>query len=150
MENSDFLIRKATREDSSALSELSFKLNSTFNDNTRPDPDFIRDNWDNNIAYVAESEGKLVGFLAGSKSCQMHLGRNRFEVQSLYVEPEFRKHGIGKALLDKLVLDTEELGVGKITLQVHNDNKSAIEFYKSSSFKEAGYASNYKIFDYYP
>ncbi|MBM3795603.1 MAG: GNAT family N-acetyltransferase [Acidobacteria bacterium] len=52
-------------------------------------------------------------------------------LQDLFVKPELRGHGIGKALLAQLAHIAEERGCGRIEWSVLNWNEPAIAFYKS-------------------
>ena len=48
----------------------------------------------------------------------------------MYVKPEMRGKGIGRALLDKIILLAKERNYGRVEWSVLDWNTSAIEFYK--------------------
>ena len=52
-------------------------------------------------------------------------------MEDLFVRPNFRSKGIGKALLKSLVKIAKERNCGRVEWVVLNWNKSAIDFYKS-------------------
>jgi len=51
-------------------------------------------------------------------------------LDDLYVKASFRKHGIGKLLLETIVLLAKEEQCKKIRWQVSKWNSNAIDFYK--------------------
>lgn len=82
------------------------------------------------IAYVNESAG---GYIL----CRYCQSCYKFEIDELYVDPEFRQHGLGKRLLDSAI----ELGKkydAPITLEVFDWNKTAESFYLKNGFKPDG------------
>jgi len=52
----------------------------------------------------------------------------------LAVDPDFQKHGIGRLMVDKVVMKLRKLGCPKINLQVRNSNKAVIAFYEHIGF----------------
>lgn len=52
-------------------------------------------------------------------------------LEDLYVHPEFRGHGIGKALLLHLAKLANQLGCGRMEWSVLDWNQPAIDFYES-------------------
>lgn len=58
------------------------------------------------------------------------------EMKRLYVKPEFRKHQIGKALVDQLLKDAERLGYEKMKLDTLQKLQPAIGLYKNYGFVE--------------
>ena len=58
------------------------------------------------------------------------------EMKRLYVRPAFRKHKIGKALVEQLLLDAQQLGYSTIKLDTLQKLQPAIELYKQFGFVE--------------
>lgn len=58
------------------------------------------------------------------------------EMKRLYVKPKFRKHKIGKALVDQLLQDAERLGYKKMKLDTLQKLQPAIGLYKKYGFVE--------------
>ncbi len=58
------------------------------------------------------------------------------EMKRLYVRPAFRKHKIGKALVQQLLLDAQQLGYSTIKLDTLQKLQPAIELYKQFGFVE--------------
>lgn len=59
---------------------------------------------------------------------------------------EYRGHGIGRRMLEKLIQAAPAHGVEKLELVVIADNEAAIYLYKSVGFKEEGRLLNYRKF----
>ena len=74
---------------------------------------------------VAESDSNVVGFLAART-----LAAGESEILNLAVAPEFRRQGIGRALLQAWL---EEFA-GTVYLEVRASNEAAQKFYKSLGF----------------
>ncbi len=71
-----------------------------------------------------------VGFAIFFHNFSTFLGRPGIYLEDLFVLPEFRSRGIGKALLTYLAKLAVERGCGKFEWAVLDWNDSAIEFYK--------------------
>lgn len=89
-----------------------------------------------NIFLVAEVEGKVVGFtrLEGSK-----LSRFRHKAEfGLCISKEYWSHGIGKVILENILMWADTVGIEKISLTVVQTNTKAIQLYKKYGFVEEG------------
>lgn len=80
---------------------------------------------------IAEYEGKLAGQALFFKNFSTFLGKPGIYLEDLYVKPEFRGKGIGKALLMKIIALAKERDYGRVEWCVLDWNKPAIDFYKS-------------------
>ncbi len=80
---------------------------------------------------LAEYEGKLAGQALFFKNFSTFLGKPGIYLEDLYVKPEFRGKGIGKALLMKIIALAKERDYGRVEWCVLDWNKPAIDFYKS-------------------
>lgn len=58
------------------------------------------------------------------------------EISGFMVDKKFRKNGIGKDLFNQAVQYFKEQGVEHFTLNTSNNNKNAIQFYKSNGMQE--------------
>lgn len=58
------------------------------------------------------------------------------EMKRLYVRPAFRKHKIGKSLVEQLLRDAKEMGYTKMKLDTLQKLQPAIQLYKQFSFNE--------------
>ena len=84
---------------------------------------------------IAEWEGAPRGFALFFHNFSTFLGRPGLYLEDLYVEPEFRGRGLGKALLLSLARIAVERGYGRVEWSVLDWNESAISFYKSLGAK---------------
>ncbi|HEY0920902.1 GNAT family N-acetyltransferase [Devosia sp.] len=80
---------------------------------------------------LAEQEGRPVGFALWFYTYSTFQGRHGIWLEDLFVEPEARGQGIGKALLAHLAQRCVREGLGRLEWWVLDWNEPAIEFYKS-------------------
>lgn len=89
---------------------------------------------------VAEVSGKLVGSLMVTKEWSDWRNGDFWWIQSVYVEPEFRRQGIFRALYEearKRAMAAE--GVCGCRLYVEKDNEAARAVYLKRGFEETPY-----------
>ena len=82
-------------------------------------------------AIVAEQGGRLVGMAIYFFNYSTWQGRNGLYLEDLFVEPEQRGAGIGKALLARLAAIAVERDCGRFEWSVLDWNTPAIAFYES-------------------
>lgn len=80
---------------------------------------------------IAEEDGEPAGFALFFHSYSTFLAKPGVYLEDLYVRPELRGRGIGKALLMRLAAIARERNCGRLEWAVLNWNEPAIEFYKS-------------------
>jgi GNAT superfamily N-acetyltransferase len=83
------------------------------------------------FAHVAEVDGEVAGFALWFLSFSTWLGRNGIYLEDLYVRPERRGEGLGKALLAELARVCVERGYGRLEWSVLDWNTPAIDFYRA-------------------
>lgn len=87
------------------------------------------------FAHVAVHEashgGEVVGFALWFCNFSTWLGRHGIYLEDLYVRPEMRGHGYGKALLRELARIAVERGYGRVEWSVLDWNEPAVRFYNS-------------------
>ena len=79
----------------------------------------------------ALEDGKEVGFALFFHNFSTFLGRAGIYLEDLYVRPEFRGKGYGKAILKKLAAIAVERGCGRLEWWCLDWNKPSIDFYLS-------------------
>jgi len=84
---------------------------------------------------IAEYDGQIAGQALFFKNFSTFLGKPGIYLEDLYVKPEMRSKGIGKALLDKLISLAKERNYGRVEWSVLDWNESAIDFYKKIGAK---------------
>jgi len=80
---------------------------------------------------IAEEDGRAVGFALFFHNYSTFLARPGIYLEDLFVEPESRGRGYGKALLAKLAQIAIERECGRVEWAVLDWNTPAIDFYKS-------------------
>ena len=80
---------------------------------------------------IACCKGAPAGFALFFHSFSTFLGRSGIYLEDLYVKPEFRGRGIGRALLTHLARLAKERGCGRLEWAVLDWNEPAIKLYKS-------------------
>ena len=64
-------------------------------------------------------------------------GRNAF-VDELYIEPEFRRMGLGRSAMEFVEKKARELGVNAVHLEVDRSNDAAAELYRRAGYADHG------------
>ena len=79
----------------------------------------------------AMEDGQEVGFALFFHNFSTFLGRSGLYLEDLYVLPEYRGKGYGKALLQRLAAIAVERGCGRMEWWCLDWNQPSIDFYKS-------------------
>ena len=82
------------------------------------------------VLFVLE-DGREVGFALYFHNFSTFLGRAGVYLEDLFVLPEYRGRGYGKALLCRLAAIAKEEGCGRLEWWCLDWNKPSIDFYKS-------------------
>jgi GNAT superfamily N-acetyltransferase len=86
-------------------------------------------------ALVAERGGRTVGFAIYFTTFSTFLCKPGLYLEDLFVEPEHRGSGIGRALLRRLAALAVERGCGRFEWRVLDWNEPSIRFYESLGAK---------------
>ncbi|SDQ65446.1 GNAT family N-acetyltransferase [Natronobacterium texcoconense] len=85
---------------------------------------------------VARDDGALVGFVSFSiERGTIELDATRGTLSNLYVEPAYREHGVGTALLERAEATLAEQDVDVMILEVMSDNETARRFYRDRGYE---------------
>ena len=82
-------------------------------------------------ALIAERDGKSVGFALYFSTFSTFLCKPGLYLEDLFVEPEHRGVGLGKALLRALAALAVERDCGRFEWRVLDWNEPSIRFYRS-------------------
>ena len=82
-------------------------------------------------ATMAEVDGKSVGFALFFHNYSTFDGKPGLYLEDLYVMPEYRGRGLGKALLVALAKLAVERSCGRVEWSVLDWNEPSIQFYES-------------------
>ncbi len=83
------------------------------------------------FAHVAEHEGEVVGFAVWFRNFSTWRGRHGIYLEDLYVRPELRGRGYGRALLATLARLCVQRGYPRLEWWVLDWNDPAIGFYRA-------------------
>lgn len=94
---------------------------------------------DNNYILVAEDDSSIVGFITASKRWVVRYPNPIMQIDELYVDPDFRKHGVGK----KLIQGIEELArkerYERIYVESAYKHTLGHRFYETNGYKKSGF-----------
>jgi len=142
-------IRKASLDDFEKLKEIKiefFLWECGFD--KRLNPEFVKKELGkamtkhlkerNRIFFVAEEKGKFVGYAAAKieKNPPFVKAKLTGHLSNIYVKPDYRKSGVGKALFDKTMSWFKQKKVGEQSLLVHKENDPALSLYQKLGYKE--------------
>ena len=95
--------------------------------------DFRRDGWGPEPKFqvlIAEWAGRPAGFALCCLHYSTWLGRAGIFLEDLFVRPEFRGHGIGKALMAEVAALARDKQFYGVKWEVLDWNQPAIDFYE--------------------
>lgn len=91
------------------------------------------------ISYLNEDVGRL----------RVVRSLDSIYIGGIQILPEFQGKGIGSALFRDLIIESNKTGL-PITLEVHDVNQNALEFYISLGFESVGHEGNKTHMKYVP
>ena len=99
----------------------------------------------NTFGLVAESGGEVIGIAIWFHSFSTWTGRNGIWLEDLFVAPEHRGSGAGKALLGRLAQICQERGLTRLEWCVLKWNTPSIGFYESLGAKPQDEWETYRL-----
>jgi len=137
-------IRPASENDVSIITEIYNEaiLNTvaTFDTEVKSEVDrlkWLREHGNNHPVLVAEIKGKVAGFASLSRWSDRSAYDSTAET-SLYVHKDFRKQGVGKQLLEVLVLEGENVGLHTLIARITDGNDQSIYLHERIGFTVIG------------
>ena len=135
------MIRPMLDSDWSRVSEIYIQGieagTSTFNTEC---PDF--EEWDahhlKKCRFVAEDDGKVVGWIAVSPTSYRYAYRGSVEL-SVYIDDKYKGRGIGTALINHLIEKCGESGIWSLYSVIFADNEASKNLHRKCGFREIGY-----------
>lgn len=134
--NGNLTFRYARREDTALilrfireLAEYEGLLDEVVADETTLE-EWIFDRQKAEVIFALE-DGREVGFALFFHNFSTFLGRAGIYLEDLYVRPESRGRGYGRAILKKLALIAVERGCGRLEWWCLDRNKPSVDFYLS-------------------
>lgn len=140
-------IRHANEEDLQQIVRLSEKLGrdeSAMDSMVSPlpsefqNPDWILKNikGENTVVFVAEADGRLVGYSLGWVSQPWSYRAKRGYICDCFVEKSYRRRGIGKALVNAMLGWFKNKGVECVEADVYSRNTPSLTLFKALGFEE--------------
>ena len=127
------ILRQARPEDAAAIYAMIYEL--AVYEKVVTTPEEIRETLfgagSNTEALIAEYEGNIIGYAVFFTSYSTWLGRNGIYMEDLYVSPEYRGKGAGRALLKHIAQLAVKRQCGRLEWSVLDWNQPAIDFYLS-------------------
>jgi len=96
----------------------------------------------NRVTYVCKDGDEFIGEISLVKDANdsdYTIPNQRVYVSRLIVKKEYRRKGIGKALVDFIADEAKELGYSEMSIGVDLDNYPALKLYIDSGFNQVIY-----------
>ena len=90
-----------------------------------------------NKLFVAVKNGEFLGHIGISTVL------DEGYIANVAVKPEYRKCGVGTALINRIFSLASDEGLSFVSLEVRESNKAAISLYEKSGFKQEGIRPNF-------
>ena len=85
-----------------------------------------------NVLLFAFEGSEALGFLRATELLQLSSRRKQMFLYEIAVDEDFRRHGIGKALINTLLKDCRERGFEEVFVFTDPANVAAVELYRSA------------------
>ncbi len=152
-------VRKATREDAATIARFAvalFELHAGWDAKrftqiatTGGAERYYGDRAEAETAaiFLAENEGRIVGFayMEYEPTLYAELATRVAWLHDIYLEPEARGLGAGKALIDAVKAEARRLGANKVLLSVAVANAEGQKFFKQNGFGTTMYEMMFVI-----
>ena len=86
---------------------------------------------------MVEEAGAVRGYLIGRDAA------GSGEILNLAVDPDHRRRGIARALLDRGLAELARRGADEVFLEVRESNASAQQLYRGAGFRPVGVRADY-------
>ncbi|MET8948147.1 GNAT family N-acetyltransferase [Streptomyces sp. NPDC004542] len=139
---SDASLRTARPEDGEALTLIDVAtwshLHAVMPEPRPPYPPFFDERHAVEDHLVAESDGRVVGYVRLGRPTPLDCNAHVRQIQGLAVAHEARGLGVGRALVRAAVAEARRRGARRITLRVLGHNTPARRLYASEGFVVEG------------
>lgn len=93
---------------------------------------------------VRSEEGRAVGVVVANFNWSLKFAGRALWIEELYVTPEHRRSGLGRALVDRVVDYAENHDIRGIDLEAYQGNTPASVLYRTAGFHRLGRERFYK------
>jgi ribosomal-protein-alanine N-acetyltransferase len=88
-------------------------------------------------SFLAECEGRVAGYVL------FWLLPGEVDIHNIAVHDDFRRRGLGRSLLEKVILEARNRASARVTLEVRKSNAVAQRLYQSVGFTISGVRKGY-------
>jgi ribosomal-protein-alanine N-acetyltransferase len=88
-------------------------------------------------SILAETEGRIVGYVL------YWLLPGAVDIHNLAVHTDYRRRGLGRSLLNRVVAEARRQSIARVVLEVRRSNLPAQKLYKSTGFRVSGVRKGY-------
>jgi GNAT superfamily N-acetyltransferase len=138
MQAPSFRIREATPHDTDQLCNLASEvLNAIHTERTidpRPVLEQIMNSGDRTFVVVADNGRTLCGYAYASYKWRAEFRGEMMDIVALFVEPDWRSKGVGRALIMSLVENARQRGIRRIRAEVHSGNFTIERMLEANGF----------------
>ena len=92
-----------------------------------------------NFVLIAEDKARLAGFITASARIVVRYPQPIMQVDELYVDPDFREHGLGKKLIQAIEDIAYENNWHRIYIESGYKYTIAHKFYEKNGYEKQGY-----------
>ena len=89
------------------------------------------------VVFLAWHSAAPVGIAICFVGFSTFLARPLLNIHDLAVIPAYRRHGVGRLLLERVAAKGQALGCCKLILEVRSDNRAAQQLYEAVGFDNA-------------
>lgn len=100
---------------------------------------YVTDGRNDRLFLVAESNGKVVGFIVGEVRAWEFGSPPCGWVFALTVSPNAREMGIGKRMFDEISARLKQTGVSTVRTMVNRADKSTLSFFRSTGLRTGSF-----------
>lgn len=88
-------------------------------------------------SILAESDGRIIGYVL------YWLLPGVIDIHNIAVHVDFRRRGVGRVLLKKVIAEAKRQSIARVTLEVRKSNLPAQKLYESIGFGSTGIRKGY-------
>ncbi|MEU3308854.1 metalloregulator ArsR/SmtB family transcription factor [Nocardiopsis sp. NPDC006832] len=102
-----------------------------------PDAEALRDKWIDGHRWVAEADGRVVGWAAAAPASGRAVYAGVAEA-SVYVAEDARGRGVGKVLLHRQVTEADTGGLWTLQTSIFPENRASLALHHQAGFRTVG------------
>jgi len=93
---------------------------------------------DRTVGWVTVTchSGTIVGYLAATLGYSLEFGGPYGLIDEVYIQPEYRNHGLGTALIEEMLRSSAAQGLVAVRLELERVNDGALRLYQRLSFEK--------------